>query len=531
MLRHVTIHNDKLNMILLTCIVLVTCAVHGQVLWFDFINLDDPVIVYSNPRILSGITFDNIHWAFTSQYVSNWVPLTMLSHMLDIQLFGLNPAGHHGMNVLFHVLNTVFLYLFLSRSTKAMLESATVALLFALHPLHVESVAWVAERKDVLSTFFWMLALYSYVFYTEKPGILRYLAVLALFAMGLMSKPMVVTLPVILLLIDWWPLGRLDSRHPYHYKISRLLVEKIPFVLLAGGVAAATFIVKQSEGEIVTTLYLLERVLRAFSLYLEYIYKTLWPANLAIYYPLSDDYFSTTNQLVSMIVIALISGFALLTRKTHTYFAIGWTWFLVTLLPVIGIIQSGACIFADRYMYIPIVGLLVVAVWGIAGCAATWKNHQLILGGLFLLVISVATILTVLQLRHWKDSVSVLSHALAVTENNWLALNNLGLAYLGKGKVDDAIWYFNESVRAKPSNVVALVNLGALYSVKNQHDPAIEVLTKATLLEPRNEKAHLMLGLLYVQLGNIERAMAEYHILKEMRSVSAASLLAQIDGR
>jgi len=490
----------KVDGYLLCAIVLVTLGVFSPVLWYDFVNLDDPVIVYSNHYIQSGLTADSIRWAFTSQYVSNWVPLTMISHMLDVQLFGMNPAGHHAVNLLLHAASSAVLFLFLNKATKAPLRSAAAAFLFALHPMQVESVAWVAERKDVLSAFFWMLTLYAYTHYAESRGTARYLTVLILFMLGLLSKPMVVTLPVVLLLLDWWPLGRFTSRRCGIFSAPQntlmLFIEKIPFFFLSACLSVITYLVKQGAGEIVTDFTLPERVARASVLYFKYIYKTVLPSRLAVFYPSSELPPSLAMAMAAIFALLLITGWLLLVRQRYPFLITGWLWYVLTLLPVIGLIQSGACTFADRYAYLPLVGLSILVVWGGGAFAETWGGRQKIGGaviaGTFVTMITITSI----QLTHWKNSYTLLTHAVEVTENNWLALNNLGLLHLENGKIDEAIWYFNESVNANPSYVLALVNLGALYAQKNQLEQAVNVLNRAVHLDPGNQKAHMILRVL-----------------------------------
>lgn len=494
------LHSHKIDFYLVCTLILITVAVFSPALWHEFVNLDDSVMVYENPYIRSGVTIEAIRWAFASEYVSNWVPLTMISHMLDVQLFGMNPIGHHAVNVLFHVASSVVLFLFLRRATSSPLKSAAVTFLFALHPLQVESVAWVAERKDVLSTFFWMLTLYFYAVYCSKAGIARYLVVLVFFTLGLLSKPMNVTLPVILLLLDWWPLCRYESdiggSGSFMSRFTGFFVEKIPLFVLSACLSVITYFVKQKQGEIVTDYSFMERVGRAFISYIEYIYKTLWPTKLAVYYPDSGN-FPPAIFVVSMILVfLLITIFVIIARKRSPYLITGWAWYVVALLPVIGLIQSGACVFADRYTYIPIIGLFVMIVWGGTQLMESWKTRQEILISVLLVVFAGVITITSLQLKHWKNSFTLLSHAVEVTENNWLALNNLGQAYLKIGRVDDAVWYFTEAITAKPSYVTALVNLAALYEVKNEQLKAREVLLRALQIEPGNEKARLLLSLL-----------------------------------
>ena len=519
---------------LLPAIILITLAVFSTVLGNDFVNLDDPFFVYANPKVRAGVTLDAIRWAFTENCGSNWVPLAMLSHMLDVQLFGMDPIGHHFVNLLFHVASSVLLFLFLNRATKASLPSAAVAFLFALHPLHVESVAWVSERRDVLSAFFWMSTLYAYVLYTERPGIPGYFTVLFLFTLGLLSKPMVVTLPTVLLLLDWWPLGRLSAVGEGNDSCRRssplrLIVEKIPLFLLAFGVSSITYLVKQATGEIVTEHSVQERVARACISYIEYLYKMIWPSDLAVFYPTSKFTLSTTTVILSAFALVLISGAVFRMRKRYPFLITGWFWYIVSLLPVIGLIRSGASIIADRFTYIPLIGIFMVIAWGIPRFLAKWSQGAAIAGTAFIGILLLMIILTSLQLRYWKNSYTLMTHAIETTEDNWLAQNNLGLVFLGEGRIDEAILHFQGSLTAKPSYVLALLNLGSAYSIKNEPERSIVAFKQALQFEPGNEKAHLALGLMYLQAGQKGLAAVEYQALQESASAFAPYLLNMIN--
>ncbi|MFZ4855036.1 MAG: glycosyltransferase family 39 protein [Desulfuromonadaceae bacterium] len=351
-------------------IALVTLAVFSPVLWHEFVNFDDSIIIYANPHIKSGVTFDGLYWAFSSVYETNWIPLTWISHMLDVQMFGMHAGGHHLISVLFHAANSVLLFLFLNRATRAPYQSAAVAFLFALHPLHVQSVAWAAERKDVLSAFFWLLTLYAYLGYHEKRSLVRYVIVVMLFCLGLLSKPMLVTLPVVLLLLDWWPLGRYagatDGSAIPARTVIRLLVEKIPFFLLSAGTALITILAQHNSGGIVTDYTLLERLSRVDVSYVEYLEKTFWPGRLSVFYPFLGTPPSSLLVAGSLLALLLILMTVVLSRKRYPFLVTGWLWYVITLLPVIGLIQVGDHSIADRYTYIPLIGIFVMMVWGIS---------------------------------------------------------------------------------------------------------------------------------------------------------------------
>ncbi|MBI5847157.1 MAG: tetratricopeptide repeat protein [Nitrospirae bacterium] len=524
----------KLERYLAFAIALITLAVFSPVLWHDFVNLDDPIIVTGNPYIQAGVTLEAIRLAFASAYESNWIPLTWMSHMLDVQMFGMNPAGHHFVSLLLHTASSVLLFLFLKRATKAPLKSAAVAFLFALHPLHVESVAWASERKDVLSTFFLMLTIYFYVLDSEKRSMVRYLAVVSSFIMGLLSKPMVVTLPVVMLLLDWWPLGRLSSDTEgspplLKSRFARLCVEKIPLLVLSIGSAIITYSVQKAAGEIVTDYSLIERAARACISYVEYSYRMIWPRGLSVFYPFVEAAPSFVQVCSSVVLLGAITFWVLRLRKSSPYLITGWLWYMVTLLPAIGLVQIGQHSIADRYTYIPLTGLFVIIAWGFPQLVERWQTRQKIIATVSAVGFVVMVTLTSLQLRYWKNSYTLLTHAIEVTENNYLALNNLGLTNLYDKKADDAIRLFKESLKARPSYVIALLNLAAAYSEKNEMGQAIDACIQALRFEPQNERTHLSLGIIYLKAGQRERAMGEYRYLEAAGSSSALYLLNEIN--
>jgi tetratricopeptide (TPR) repeat protein len=530
---HNGIFKFKLDSYLLLAIVLIPLAVFSPVAWHGFINFDDDVFVYANPNIQAGLTFASIRWAFTTAYEVNWIPLTWISHMLDIQMFGLNPAGHHIVNLLFHTANCAVLYMFLKRATGAPWRSAAAAIMFAVHPQHVESVAWVAERKDVLSTFFGLLTLYAYTRYSENPGFSRYAVTLFLFLLGLLSKPMLVTLPVILLLLDWWPLGRtaraegdFSSRHTGY---SRLIAEKIPFFILSACSSIITYLVQQGEGELVQGYTLFSRAGKAAIAYIAYLQKMVWPAKLAVLYPFSKYPPSSAEILLSAVMLALVTVAVILLRKRGPYLVTGWGWYIVTLLPVIGLIQIGQHSMADRYTYVPLIGIFIVLSWGIPQLLDGWKSRGVILSGLLAASLVAMIIVTSMQLRYWKDGLTIFTHTVEVTENNWVAQNNLGYLYLGEGKIDDAIWHFKESLKAKPSYVLALLNLGVAHRTRNEYKEAAESFKWALQFAPLNPQAHYSLGCIDLIQGDKKRAMEEYQVLQRIGSPFAPVLMEMIN--
>lgn len=507
---------------LLPLIVLLTMGVFVRVIWHDFIDFDDPSFVTLNANIQAGLSIESLRWALGSGYMANWMPLTWMSHMLDIQLFGLNPAGHHFVNILFHTASSGLLFLFLRRATGDPWQSAAVALLFALHPLRVESVAWVAERKDVLSAFFGMLTLHAYGRYVEKPGPGRYLCALVLFALGLMAKSMLVTLPVVLLLMDWWPHRRFL---PQQGNTFRLLGEKIPFLMLSACSGMITYLVHKSFNEVFEGFTLWAKIARAVVSYVVYLQKMIWPTKLAIIYPFSLYPPAPLQIVLCSGILLLITGGVIWLRKESPYLLTGWFWFLITLLPVIGLIHIGQHSIADRYTYIPLIGIFLMLAWGVPQLCKKWRLPASVNGVLAIAALVAMIVVTSLQLRHWKNSYTIFSHAVAVTDGNWVAHNNLGLYVMNEGKVDLAISHFRQSLQAKPSYAVAHVNLGVALYKRGEVSSALNSIKMALTIDPGNESARLGLGLLYADQGDMERALIEYRKLEASGSPLAGTLL------
>jgi Flp pilus assembly protein TadD len=515
-------------------LVAVTLAVYWPVTSYDFLNYDDPDYFSSNPHVQAGLTSDNVVWAFCTGYASNWHPLTWLSLMLDRELSGPGPAGPHFTNLLFHLANTVLLFLLLRQLTAANWRSAFVAALFALHPLHVESVAWISERKDVLSTFFGLLALLFYAGYarrvtgdtcqvtgTEKvipaPVLSRvtchvsrfYWLALLFFTLGLMSKPMLVTLPFLMLLLDWWPLRRVASgrwqvtrtgermssaggRGPgapapvsQLLTFNRLILEKIPFFMLSAISCVVTFIAQQKGGAVVklVRIPMTGRIENAFVSYARYLDKTLWPASLANPYP-HPGHWEFPLVIYSVALVAGLSAIAILFARRFPFFFTGWFWFAGTLVPVIGLVQVGGAAMADRYSYLPLIGVFIVLVWGAGAVCASWRVPGP------LIIFPAAIILTACAWRtrdqsgYWKNSGTLFRHTLAVTKNNYVACNDLGTWLSGNGQVAEAMDYFRKSLQIKPDNPDAVYNLGNAFAKLGNWDEAINNYQRALQITP-----------------------------------------------
>ena len=510
---------EKLASYLLPAIILLTLAVFSPVIGNDFVNYDDPPFVLVNPNIQHGLTLEAIRWAFTTGLEANWIPLSWLSHMLDVQLFGLNPAGHHGVSLLLHTASTALLFLFLRRTTGAPWRSALVALFFALHPLHVESVAWVAERKDVLSAFFWMATLYAYARYAEQPGPGRYLLALLLFTLGLLAKPMVVTLPLILLLLDHWPLQRLSGT-----SLWRLLAEKVPLFCLAGASSLITYLIHRAESSIAQDYTLPARIARVAVAYCAYLAKTFWPTKLAVIYPFEK--YPPTPLAVGGALLLLLTITLLTIRflRRAPYLLTGWCWYLVVLVPVIGFVQIGQHSIADRYTYLSLIGVFIMLVWSAPTLLPASLRSRPMLAPVAVALLAILSLLTVRQLRYWRNSTTLFTHAVAVTRGNWIAHNNLGQVLLEEGRLPEAITHFKASIDAKPSYEVAFLNLGIAYRRSGDYTQALDTFRQVLHFNAQNPAAHLELGLLYLEMGNLVMARIEHQVLTEYGSEYAENL-------
>jgi protein O-mannosyl-transferase len=506
--------NSNKNRSFLICLVLTlaTAAVFYQVCTYDFVNYDDQIYVYENPNIQAGITLKAIKWAFTTGYANFWHPLTLLSYMLDWQLFGSNPAGYHLTNLIFHIANTLLLFLVLKRMTDAVWPSAFAAALFALHPLHVESVAWVSERKDVLSTFFWLLAMWAYLRYVKQPGISRYLLILLVFALGLMAKPMLITLPFVFLLLDYWPLGRIGR---FQWRIVyRLILEKIPFVALSVISSVIAYLAQQSGGAVtqLAKLGLKIRIYNALISYVTYIEKMIWPSRLTVFYPLVGRNISVPYVVISAAILLAVTILVLRFAKNHRYLFTGWFWYLGTLLPVIGLITVGSHAMADRYSYITLTGLFIIIAWGLPELLAGWryKKNALILSAL--LIISIMSICTHIQLRYWRNSQTLFQHALDVTKDNYVAHYCIANFLFSQGKPDEVIYHYLEAIRILPDYVDALSDLGAVLHREGRIDEAIGYYRRTLEINPRFTRVHLNLAAALADKGSFAEAVTHYRI-------------------
>jgi Flp pilus assembly protein TadD len=520
----------------------------------DFVNYDDTAYVTENPHVLTGLSLAKAGWAFRTSCLGNWHPLTMLSHMLDVQLFGLNPGWHHFTNLCFHVANTVLLFLLLRRLTSRVWPSAFVAALFALHPLHVESVAWVSERKDVLSTFFGLLSLCAYARYAEVQsqqagvriqhpvsGIQQhatrntqhasafYLLSLCCFALALLSKAMLVTLPFIMLLLDFWPLRRfqlstLNSQPPTTQPLLRLLLEKWPFFFLSA-IACIVTVIAQQESGAVQSLAVIPAGLRienALVAYARYLGKTLWPQALAIPYPPVGHWPFAMVALAAVLLAALSVGAWWVGRK-FPFIAVGWLWFLGTLVPVIGIIQAGDQSLADRYTYFPLVGLFIALVWAAADIAPGWHHRRAVLAAAASALLLLCAVATRVQLRCWRDSETLFLHAIEVTRGNYVAHNGLGLHLFKRGKVAEAIAHYEAALQINPLQDDAHSNLGRALADQRRYDEAVAHFETALSLRPDDVKTRNNLGSVLVLQGRHVEAVRQFEEVVRLQPDHAAA--------
>ena len=550
MLNKININSKKQNLIVYIFLVVVTLAIFWQVHRYDFVNFDDDIYVTQNSHIQSGITLDGVRWAFSATYAEFWHPLTWLSLMLDYQLYGLNAGGYHLTNVILHILSTLLLFWLLNRMTGSIWKSAFVAALFALHPLHVESVAWITKRKDVLSAFFWMLTLCLYVYYTGKPLITRYLLVLFSSVLALMSKPMVVTLPVIMILLDYWPLGRLQSQKignnltdimpisinkrkqktktkkgalkenissPNDQKLSAAKIagiiplwqlrEKTPFFVFSAVFSILTIYAHYKPS--VKHFPWGSRIATAPVSFVTYLEKTFWPHDMAVFYPFSNQ-LPVWQVLGAVLLIIVISAAVIIAVKRLPYLFVGWLWYAITLLPVIGIVQVGKRAMSDNYTYLPSIGIAIMLAWGIPSLIKSENIRKNILFPAGIAVLATLAILAWRQCVYWKSSIELFSYTLQVTKNNDLAHNNLGLALFEEGKIKEAIDHFNEAIRLKPYETY-YNNRGRAYGGFGQYKRAIEDYNEAIRITPDFAYAYSNRGNAYVKFGQYQRAIEDFN--------------------
>lgn len=504
------------NLCLISFLLVIAVVAVYLPLWkAGFVNYDDPDYVTANPHVLTGITWKNLRWAFVTNHADNWHPVTWISHMLDCQWFGKRAVAHHLVNLLFHAANSVLLFLWLRRITAAMWRSAFVAALFALHPLHVESVAWIAERKDVLSTFFWFLALLSYTSYAVFGKRRGYLLALIFFAIGLMAKPMLVTLPCVLLLLDYWPLGRFPGKQPM-----RLLAEKIPFFMLGAVSSAITLVAQHKRAFLALEAAPLSlRFQNAILACAGYLGKMICPVKLAVIYPY-NFHPALIPVLTAAISLALITTYVIVLRRRLPWLVTGWFWFCGTLVPVIGIVQVGVQAMADRYTYIPLIGMFIVVAWGGAALGDWMKIPVAVRAALAVIALATSGVLAHAQAVCWGDSVTLFSQATGNTTGNDVAETNLGAALTDKGEYGEAIEHLETALRIQPRDAIAWNSLGIALLATGRTNEAAAAYENASKANPSSADAHNNLGIVFARQGKMEEAV---HQLSEALRVDPAS--------
>ena len=525
-------NNIRLDIIVCLFLVLATLTVYWQVRNYSFVVYDDGLYITDNQHVRAGLNIENIFWAFSNTCSSNWHPLTWISHMLDVQLYGMNPGSHHMTNVLFHIVNSMLLFIVFKRMTGRIWQSGLIAVLFALHPLHVESVAWVAERKDVLSTFFWMLTMYSYVLYAEYPGIKRYLSVLLFFLLGLMAKPMLVTLPFVLLLLDYWPLRRFQFSQSGDDNINsnrcsdaiKLIYEKTPFFALSVASSIITFLAQKNEGTVgsLESFPIAVRFSNAFVSYVKYIVKLIWPFHLSVFYPHPGKLpgWQVAGACILLIAISLL---AIRASKKQPWFAVGWIWYIGTLIPVIGIVQVGLQAMADRYTYVPLIGLFIIIAWGVPELITELHHKWLAFTIVAAIILSTLMAATWLQVGYWANSITLFKHALDVTNNSYLAHNAFGNALTIQGKLDEAVIHYSEAIRIRPIYANAHYNMGHTQAKQGYRREAIEHFRKAIQIKPDYAEAHNYLGYELAHLGKSKEAIEHFHKALQIKPDYAAA--------
>jgi tetratricopeptide (TPR) repeat protein len=508
---------------------LVTMAVYWPATQCDFINFDDDLYVTANVHVQGGLTLESIKWAFLNSVASNWHPVAMLSHMLDCQFYSLNPWGHHLTSMLIHTLNSILVYALLQQLTSARWRSFFVAALFAVHPLHVESVTWIAERKDVLSGFFGLLTLIFYTHYSRKQGVvesnalnappfhrfatLNYPLALLFFGLGLMSKPMLVTLPFVMLLLDYWPLRRFKPGRVWF-----LVMDKIPFFVLAAVSSYVALLVQEHAGAAAATADLpwSARGENALISYCRYLGKLLWPSNLAVFYP-HPGHWPQVEVLLAGLFLVAVSIFIFSQRRRYPFALVGWFWFCGTLVPVIGLVQVGAQAMADRYAYLPSIGAAILVVWGAYELAARRRNYLTVLLSTGFVAIIFCIRLTRQQIGYWENSETLYRHALAVTTNNYTAHYNLAVTLDKENKTDEAVVHYQEALRLNPDAPSVHKNIGNIFFKKGQFDEAIGQYQEALRLKPGDADTFYDLGTAFFMKGQTSEAIGEFQMVIQLK--------------
>jgi tetratricopeptide (TPR) repeat protein len=498
---------------------LLTLAAFWQMGDHAFINYDDNVYVTDNPQVKAGLTWEGVRWAFSTSHAANWHPLTWLSHMADVQLYGLSPLGHYRTNLLLHIANTLLLFLLLHRITGTVWRSAFVSALFALHPLRVESVAWIAERKDVLSALFGLLTLLAYARYVAYPAINSYLLSLGLFALGLMAKPMLVTLPCLLLLLDYWPLNRFnvlyDTDHDHRQselktQAIRLVLEKLPFLTLTAGSCIITYYAQSNSSVATLQVYpLLPRIGNALVAYMAYLGNFFYPVGLAVFYPI-PKVLPPGKIIGATLLLTAVTIVVIRSRRKQPYLFTGWFWFLGTLVPVIGLVQVGMQAMADRYTYLPTIGIAIMLTWGIAALTEGIPYRRSLLSGAATATLVILTVITMRQLAYWQNSFTLFNHALAATENNPIAHKQLGIYFHSQQRYREAVQQYSRSLAIDPYQAIVHHNIGLDFAMLGDLKNAELHLLEATRINPNMAYTPFVLATVYSRQNRDEEAIQSF---------------------
>jgi Tfp pilus assembly protein PilF len=546
-----SVTNKYLNIDIIASLIflsLLIVALYWRVYEYDFVSLDDSFI-YENPHLKDGLSIKNILWAFSNYTASLWIPLTWISFFLDYELYGMNPGGYHITNVILHILNTLLLFVILYQITQKKWQSFFVAALFSCHPIHVESIAWIIERKDVLSTFFLMLFLYTYLQYTKKENFVSYITAMFFFLLGLMTKPMLVTVPIVLILLDYWPLARFKKTSKL-----RIFLEKVPFLYFSFMVSAVTVFFQAKTGALVPldSINIINRIENAVSSYIAYLVQLFLPINLAVVYPY-EQYFSFWEVFIKFVIFVVITTLFYRLHRKHPYLIVGWLWYVISLLPVIGIFQSGAQSHADRFVYIPFIGIYIILAWGTPHFLQVLKTPRVISTIIFFIILPVLSTMTWFQIGYWQNSNTLYAHTLSVTKNNWLIHNNYGKVLEDQGKEKEANVHFEEAMNIDPESSVHHLNfannlyrlgkigeaekhykmtitvgndkestakannrLAFIYQIQKKNSAAIKHYKEALRIKPTQVKTLNNLAILLAQTGDFSNAALNFNKALEL---------------
>jgi len=514
----------KIDILAILSFIILIVLIYWQVNDFEFISLDDYLYVVNNDHVHKGLSVESISWAFSLSKQgegTNWHPLTWISHMMDYQFFGLNPGMHHLMNVFFHIVNTILLFTAMRVMTGSLWRSAFVAALFAVHPVNVDSVAWIAERKNLLSTAFWFLTMIAYFFYVRKPDITKYVLVIVPFCLGSLAKPMLMTLPFVLLLLDYWPLSRIELPKPgvgmkhwrtFCHDVTRLVIEKVPLFIISSIFIYATVLsLEYSKTIAATQITPIDlKIKNAIVSYIIYMQKMVYPIDLTVFYPF-PDMVPMWQVMGSLTFIVIITTVVMINVRRYPYLIVGWLWFLGSLLPVIGIIQAGLWpAIAERWAYIPYIGLFIICVWGCADVMQNMRYQKIIIPITVLGIVSVLAVMAWRQVGYWKNDITLFSHSLAVDPDNYVAHVNLGNVYARNRAEGEAIFHYQEALRIHRNDVLALSNLGRLYNEIGEKGKSIWFYSEILHYDPSNIDAHYELGSMYAQIGRFDEAASHF---------------------